>query len=343
MKALLVSGLLAGAVFSSADAAVSPNIAKQLGTAIADAVDKAMPSVVVVRTEAVKYYVARDWYYRLWQVPERLAGQGSGVVISKDGYVLTNNHVIDEAENIEVAFSDGTLFPAEIVAADPHTDLAVLKIKSPKEREFKSIQVGDSDAVRVGEFAIAVGSPLSLGSSVTFGIVSAKGRAIGLLPYEDFIQTDAAINMGNSGGPLLDVDGRMIGVNTVIQTTGDSRGNIGISFAIPANLAINVAQSLIKNGKWQRPWIGISMSEEGGHVLIDEISEAGPAAKTSLKTGDVILAVNGADVKVARDVQREILQQAPGGKIALKIDRAGKLSTIDVTPAEMPQPRRVRR
>ncbi len=335
MKKFLVLILFAVAPLVS-NASVSANVAKTMGSAIADAVDKVMPSVVVIRTEATRDYYVRGWGMRYWRVPEKLAGQGSGVVISKDGYILTNNHVIDEAENIEVVFSDGTKYTAKVIGTDPHTDLAVVKIENAKSRDFRAVQIGDSDALRVGEFVIAVGSPLSLQSSVTLGIVSAKGRALGMLPYEDFIQTDAAINLGNSGGPLLDADGHMVGLNAVIQTTGDSEGSIGIGFAIPANLAMTVAQSLLKNGKWQRPWIGVSMAEDNGKVTVDEVANGSPATRAGLLVGDVIEAIDGTEVHLAHDVQRIILQRASGDSVTLKINRSGKLRTVVLTTAPMP-------
>lgn len=334
---LVAVGVATGAV------AATPNSAKVFGTSIADAVEKVMPSVVVIRTEAIKEYYVRDWGYRYWRIPEKLAGQGSGVVISKDGFILTNNHVVDEAENIEVVFNDGTKYPAKVIGADPHTDLAVLKIQNPGGKTFKSVQVGDSDTLRVGEFVIAVGSPLSvhLASSVTLGVVSAKGRSLGMLPYEDFIQTDAAINLGNSGGPLLDADGHMVGVNAVIQTAG-GEGNIGIGFAIPGNLAMTVAQSLIKNGKWQRPWIGVAMDEINGKVLVGDIVSGSPADKAGLVSGDEIVAIDGVEAHFARDVQRVILQRASGDKVSLKVLHEGKERSVTLVTAPMPAPHRRR-
>lgn len=338
LQSLLV--VLAVAVLGAARAAPPPVSAKMFGTAIADAVEKVMPSVVVIRTEAMKDYYVRDfWSYRRWAVP--MAGQGSGVVITKDGYILTNNHVIDEADKVEVVFSDGSKFPARIVGKDPNTDLAVVKIEDAKGRSFKSVQVGDSDTLRVGEFVIAAGSPLSLASSVSLGIVSAKGRTIGMLPYEDFIQTDAAINMGNSGGPLLDVDGHMVGINSVIQTAG-GEGSIGIGFAIPANLAMVVARSLIKDGKWQRPWIGIAMDAADKRVSVTYVAEDGPASKAGIEVEDEILSVDGYDADTVQDVQRAILQRAAGQKVAVKVLREGKEKTLNIATEAMPPQRRRR-
>ena len=188
---------------------------------LADTVEKVMPSVVVVQTEAVRYTTAYDIFWRpVPGQPEIAAGQGSGVIIDKDGHVLTSHHVIDGADTIKVVLQDGTAFDAEVVGEDPHTDIGVVQIKDLGDYELIPIEPGDSDALRVGEFVVAVGSPFHLSSSVTLGIVSQKGRSMGVLPYEDFIQTDASINPGNSGGPLVDLNGRMVGINAVIQTAG---------------------------------------------------------------------------------------------------------------------------
>lgn len=324
--------------------AASPGAAKAMGHAIADMVERVMPSVVVVRTEATRYYLTRDPYFgRLYRIPEPLAGLGSGVIVSKDGFVLTNRHVVDDAEHIEVALSDGTKHSARLVGEDPHTDLAVLKIDAPAGRAFVPIEPGDSDGLRVGEFVIAIGSPFSLDSSVTLGIVSQKGRSIGALPYEDFIQTDASVNRGNSGGPLVDMDGRMVGVNTLITTSGRSEGNIGISFAIPANLAMRVAGALMKEGEWRRPWIGILMEEADQGVAIARVVPGGPAAGAGLHVGDMIVAIENAAVRNPRDVQRAIMNRKVGEAVRLTVLRGG--DTVDVTfntaamPAPAPLPR----
>jgi S1-C subfamily serine protease len=331
--------LVGWAALSAPVQSASPSAARQLGTSIADAVEKVMPSVVVVRTEATRYRMARDWFFgQIYGIPERLAGQGSGVIITKDGYVLTNNHVIDDAQEIEIVLDDGTKYPATLVGQDPHIDLAVVKIEKAGGRSFTAIEAGDSDLLRIGEFVIAIGSPFSLSSSVTLGIVSQKGRAIGALPYEDFIQSDAAVNVGNSGGPLVDVDGRMVGVNTLIQTAGYSQGNIGISFAIPANLAMHVAEALIRDGKWERPWIGISMNQTPDGVVVEEIVPASPAAERDLRPKDVILAVEDKTVATARDVQRAIMQRRAGEEIAVKVLRAGEKKVITIKTERMPPP-----
>jgi serine protease Do len=363
----LVSWLAAGAW--AAPQAVPPvttgglGALKQFGRDTADMVERVMPSVVVVRTETVEYHLARDPFYGRWyKIPERLAGHGSGVIIRKEGYVLTSNHVVNEAQHIQVGLPDGTQFAARVVGRDPMTDLAVLKIDKANGRVFSAVEAGDSDKVRVGEFAIAIGSPFTLNSSVTLGIVSQKGRAVGMLPYEDFIQTDASINPGNSGGPLVDVDGRLIGINAVIQTASPyAQGNIGIGFAVPVNLAMRVAKDLIDHGRVLRPWIGIQMAEpdeaEGAPVLrrgrgrpavepaaattnkgvlVAEVVRQGPAAKAGLRTGDLITSVDGQAVAAVHDVQKIVWKRGTGEILRVEVLREGTKKTVIVTTEALP-------
>jgi S1-C subfamily serine protease len=339
IHAFWLVGVLAASPLFPAHAEVSPNAARMFGNAIADVVEKTMPSVVVVRTETVKNRYARDWLFGyVYKIPERLAGQGSGVIINDDGYILTNNHVIDDASSVEVVLNDGTKLPAEIIGRDPHTDLSVLRILETDELQVAAVEIGDSDELRVGEFVIALGSPFSLASSVTLGIVSQKGRSIGMLPFEDFIQTDAAVNQGNSGGPLLDVDGRLVGINTVIQTAPLSRGNIGISFAIPVNLAMHVAESIIRAGRWERPWIGIYMREVEGGVRVMEVIGNSPASRGGLVEGDIILAVDGQKVASAKDVQKTIFTRKIGDPATLTILRGDDELALELVTETMPVP-----
>lgn len=334
---VLVLALLVALLQPPVARAVSAGAAKALGNSIADVVEKVMPAVVVVRTESMRYRIAQDWFFgRIYRIPERLAGLGSGVIISRDGYILTNRHVIDGASQIEVALNDGSVYAARLVGEDPQTDIAVLRIEDEKRKEFPFLEAGDSDALRVGEFVLAIGSPFSLRSSVTLGIVSQKGRAIGALPYEDFIQTDAAINRGNSGGPLVDMDGKWVGINTMIQTAGLSEGNIGISFAIPSKLAMTVANAIIKEGRWERPWIGIFMEEVSDGVRIGQVMPRSPAARANLSPDDLIRAVDGTPVRTARDVQRMIMSRKAGDRVTLTIERNKKKFDVRVETEPMP-------
>ncbi|MBN1269515.1 MAG: trypsin-like peptidase domain-containing protein [Kiritimatiellae bacterium] len=329
--------------------ALSPNLARQMGDAIADAVERVMPSVVVIRTEATVYRMTPDLFFgHTYGIPDKLAGQGSGVIITEDGYILTSHHVVDRAQEIEVVLHDGTKYPATLVGRDPQTDLAVVRISAPEGVAFQPIEAADSDAVRVGEMAIAVGSPFSLMSSVTVGIVSQKGRSVGVLPYEDFIQTDASINPGNSGGPLVDADGRMIGLNAVIQTAGPySQGNIGIGFAVPANLAMDVADSLIRTGAVERAWIGILPQEletamaskllgSGKGLYVARILDNTPASRSALLQGDIITAVDTQPVGTVRELQRAILKRRIGDEVALTVRRGAKEVQIRLATEKMP-------
>jgi S1-C subfamily serine protease len=252
--------------------------------------------------------------------------------------VLTNHHVIEDAESIEVALDDGTKYAAALVGKDPHTDLAVLKIQDAPGRDFVPIEPGDSDALRVGEFVIAIGSPFSLSSSVTLGIVSQKGRSLGALPYEDFIQSDAAVNPGNSGGPLVDIDGRMVGVNTMITASPHSPGSIGISFAVPANVAMHVAQSIMRNGTWERPWLGIAMDQTPAGVTVEDVVPRSPADRAGVAVGDRLVRVDNQAVNSGRDVQRAVLRRDVGDTIAVEVERGGKAVKLQVTTEAMPPP-----
>jgi serine protease Do len=322
-------------------AAASPNAAKAFGAAMADVVERVMPAVVVISTEATRYRVAQDRYYgHLYRIPERVAGQGSGVIISKDGFVLTNRHVIDDAQEVEVVLNDGTRYAAELIGSDEQIDLAVLRIRNPPAGGFPHVEPGDSDVLRVGEFVMALGSPFSLSSSVTLGIVSQKGRAIGALPFEDFIQTDAAVNRGNSGGPLVDMDGKLVGINTMIQTSGRSEGNIGISFAIPVNLAMAAADSIQQHGRWQRPWIGIRMDEVEDRVSVMQVDSGSPAEKAGLRAGDRLLAVRGKPATDVLAVRRAVTSGPVGESFTIRYERNGKSAELTVTPAPLPVPDR---
>lgn len=312
------------------------NPARQFGDAIADAVEKVMPSVVVVRTEAVQYKIKRDFFGFAYQVPEQLAGEGSGVIIDERGYVITSRHVLLGSRQIEVVLNDGTKLPATLVGHDETTDLAVLKIKA-EGVDCPAVEFGDSDAVRVGEVSIAIGSPFSLQSSVTVGHISQKGRRVEILPYEDFIQTDAAMNEGNSGGPLIDVDGRLIGINAAIQTDAAERA-VGIAFAVPSNLAMVIAKSLIESGTHEWPWVGAAFGKTAAHATVAQVWRDTPAAEAGMLPGDVILGVDGVEVKDGFDIYRIIFNHSVGERLRFSVIRGeGQELELDLKLEEFPQ------
>ncbi len=274
--------------------------------------------------------------------PRPSLAQGSGFVISADGYVVTNNHVIDGAEKISVSFDRDNKFDAELVGTDPRTDVALLKIKS--DRKFEHVRFAAKDA-RVGDWVIAVGNPFGLGGTVTAGIVSASGRDIGSGPY-DYIQIDAAVNRGNSGGPTFNLNGEVIGVNTAIYSP--SGGNVGIAFAIPAKTADEVVTQLRSKGTVSRGWLGVkieNVSEDAAAslglsqprgALVNEITAGSPAADSQLRAGDAIVSVNGNSIRDSRDLARRIAEFSPGTTVQLEVMRYGKSETIPIKLGNFP-------
>jgi serine protease Do len=278
--------------------------------------------------------------------PEREQSLGSGVIITSDGTILTNNHVIDGATDIKVQLSDKREFTAKLVGTDPRTDIAVLKIDASG---LPTLAIGDSARLRVGDVVFAVGDPFGVGETATMGIVSATGRSgLGIENYEDFIQTDAAINPGNSGGAMIDLHGNLIGINTAIAT-GGGEGNVGIGFAIPINMARSVADQLVEHGKVVRGYLGLypqdvtpeiakefGLSGPGG-ALVSEVSPDSPASKAGLKRGDVILKMNGQPVESANDLRLRISQTPPGTDVKLQVSRDGKPQDVTVGLGEFPE------
>jgi serine protease Do len=279
--------------------------------------------------------------FQVPQEPEDQKNEGSGVIIRPDGYILTNNHVVDGADDLRVRLKDGREFDAKVVGTDSRTDVAVIKIDG---KNLPVAQLGDSDKVRVGQWAIAIGTPFELDYSFTVGFVSAKGRS-GVLSragsaYEDYIQTDASINPGNSGGPLCDIEGRVIGINTLIRGL-----NRGIGFAIPINMAKEVADQLIEKGRIIRPWLGIGIAalsdfEElsdtvKSGVVVTEIRRNTPAAKSDLKPADIIVGVDGVPVKSPKELQQQILRKKVGETVTLEVMRGPKPVKVSVKTAEM--------
>ncbi|GGD12656.1 Do family serine endopeptidase [Aureimonas glaciei] len=265
--------------------------------------------------------------------------QGSGFFVSEDGYLVTNNHVVDGGENFTVVMDDGKEYDAKLIGTDKRTDLAVLKVDAENQK-FTYVEFGDDTSVRTGDWVVAVGNPFGLGGSVTAGIVSARGRDIGAGPYDDFLQIDAAVNRGNSGGPAFNLEGKVIGVNTAIFSP--SGGNVGIAFAIPASTAKNVVQSLRDKGNVQRGWLGVQIApvtegiseavglagSDGAIVTLPETST--PASEAGILTGDVITAVNGETIPGPKELARKVAEFAPGTSIDVTVWRDNAAKTISV-------------
>jgi len=318
--------------------------------AFSDIVRKVSPSVVNISTIRTMSPEERGPLYdffepfhkgRRWKEES----MGSGVIVSSDGYILTNYHVIEGAEEIKVTLYDKRTYKAKIIGADPKTDLALIKID---ETDLPVIPWADSDRLQVGEFVLAFGNPFGLSHTVTMGIVSATGRAnVGVADYEDFIQTDAAINPGNSGGPLVNVRGEIVGINTAIFSR--SGGYQGIGFAVPSNMARAVMKQLKNKGRVVRGWIGVSIQEmtqelakkfglkraEG--VLISDVFSKSPAGRAGLKRGDIILELNGKKVPGVNQLRNMIAQLPVGTNITMKLKRANNVFTVVVTIEEMPK------
>ena len=340
---------------------------KQMVTSFSSVVKKVSPSVVKVYTTfAAKEGAGRGthplvddpMFRRFFGQPfggeglrrgpqPKQTGLGSGVIVTKDGYILTNNHVVENADEVRVQVGDaGDEYTAKVVGTDPKTDIAVLKIDA-KDKSFPAVTAADSEQLQVGDVVLAVGNPFGIGQTVTMGIVSATGRATLGLEYEDFIQTDAAINMGNSGGALVDAEGRLIGINTaILSRTG---GNQGIGFAVPINLASYVMNNIIEHGRVVRGYMGVNIQDitpglaekfeltERQGALVAEVTPDSPAENAGLKNGDVVLEFNGKPVKDSRHLKLQVAQIAPGKEVPVKISRDGKVQELEVKLKEFPQ------
>ena len=275
--------------------------------------------------------------------------QGSGFFISADGYAVTNNHVVERGQSVEIKTDDGKSYTAKVVGTDSRTDIALLKVDG--RNDFPFVPFADKPS-RIGDWVLAVGNPFGLGGSVTAGIVSASGRDIGAGPYDDFLQIDAPVNRGNSGGPTFDVDGNVIGVNTAIFSP--SGGNVGIAFAIPAETVKTVVAQLKDHGSVTRGWIGVQIQpvtteiaeslglKEATGALVAEPQSDGPAAKAGIEAGDVITALNGDRVKDARDLAKKVSAQIPGETVKLGISRRGEEKTLTLTLGTLPNERQAR-
>jgi serine protease Do len=275
----------------------------------------------------------------------RTAGQGSGFIIDGAGYIVTNNHVVGRADAVKVELADGRTLPAKVVGSDPQTDVALLKVE-PGATPLQAVTFGDSDTVRVGEWVLAMGNPFGLGGTATTGIVSARGRQIGTGPYDDFLQTDAAVNPGNSGGPLFNTAGEVVGINTAIFSP--SGASAGIGFAVPARLATQVVAQLKEHGRVERGWLGVSMQPmdeelgravqvaDGKGALIAQVEPESPAAKGGLKAGDVVVGVNGQAIASPRDLAMAMAAMKPGQTATVAVMRDGSRAEERITVGTVP-------
>jgi len=340
---------------------------RRMGKAFASIAEKASPAVVALKSERTvtrEYSIMPDWPFgepfsdpfdfffrrspRQRQQPRRYreprTAQGSGFIISPDGYILTNNHMVAESEKIDIELTDGRKFTAEIIGADSDSDVAVVKIDASN---LPYLELADSDALEVGEWVLAIGNPLGLSHTVTAGIVSAKGRSgFGLADFENFIQTDAAINFGNSGGPLINLDGKVVGINTAIA---GSTGNIGIGFAIPINMAKHAYEQLVKGGTVERGYLGVSienltdetapyfgLKKNAKGVLISEVFKDSAAEKAGLKHNDVVLELNGEPIESRDAFRNKVAMLKPGTRINLVVLRDRKRKALTVKLGKRP-------
>ena len=332
-----------------------PDVAVKTPLSFSDLAERVKPAVVNISTS--KTYKGRggfgtpfgnspfgdDFFDRFFgDAPRREFKQrslGSGFIISNDGYIFTNNHVVEQADKILVKISDGKEYEAKVIGRDANTDIALIKIKA--DHNLPAIEIGDSEKVRVGEWVIAIGNPFGLEATVTAGIVSAKGRVIGAGPYDNFIQTDASINPGNSGGPLFNMEGKVIGINTAIVAHGQ-----GIGFAIPINMAKSILSDLKTKGKVTRGWMGISVQDisedmaknlnqkSRSGALVSDVFKGDPADKAGIRVGDIITEINGKSVKDTHELLLLIANLQVGEKINIKASREGKEMTFQVVVAE---------
>ena len=367
MLSLIVFSLLliAAQCIAQTDASQDQNILDMSSQAIINVVKRSKPAVVnvkVVKTEKANYLgglgpedLYNDPFFRQFFGPQFRQQQkpqefkehalGSGFIISKDGYILTNNHVVAGADSIKVMLSDNRNFDAKVIGTDPESDVALIKINDPEN--LPVLPLGDSSKLEAGEWVIAIGNPFGLTQTVTVGVVSATGRSsVGISDYEDFIQTDAAINPGNSGGPLINGNGEVIGINSAIFT--QTGGYMGIGFAIPINMAKTIEAQLQKFGKVTRGWLGVVIQnmdknlaesfglKQVGGILISEVQKDSPASAAGLQPGDVILQLDGVKLQNVSDLRNRVALLQPGSKAMLDIMRSGSEKMIQITIGEQP-------
>jgi serine protease Do len=358
----------AGLLYAEDQASISA--LRQMGKAFTSIAEKTSPAVVGIKADKVYTQQYSNMPYWFFEDPffdddffERFFGrprqrqqqprerkvvqpvQGSGFIISDDGYILTNNHLVGDAENVRVQLNDDREFKAKVIGTDPESDVALVKIE---DGDLPHLELADSDALEVGEWVVAIGNPFGLSHTVTAGIVSAKGRSgVGITTYEDFIQTDAAINPGNSGGPLLNLNGKVVGINTAIISR--SGGNMGIGLAIPINLAKSVYKQLIAEGKVVRGYLGISLQDltpelaenfdlkESKGTIVTNVVEDSPADKAGVNFEDIIIEFEGKPVEDSKDLMNRVAVLQPGTKVNLVVLREGKKKTITIELGERPK------
>ncbi|AOG24361.1 trypsin-like peptidase domain-containing protein [Acidovorax sp. RAC01] len=340
-----------GAGISLLEAPATP-AAQPVAGSFSVAARKAAPAVVSINTsKAVRHPRSNDPWFQFFfgdQGSQAQAGLGSGVIVSPDGYILTNNHVVEGADEIEVTLNDSRRARATVIGTDPDTDLAILRIELDK---LPVIVLGNSDALAVGDQVLAIGNPFGVGQTVTSGIVSALGRTqLGINTFENFIQTDAAINPGNSGGALVDVNGNLMGINTAIYSR--SGGSMGIGFAIPVSTARLVLDGIVKDGQVTRGWIGVEPNElspelaetfgvkatEG--VIITGVLQDGPAAQAGMRPGDVIVRVDGKNVANVSELLTAVAALKPGAASPFVVQRGDKMVELNISPGVRPRPQR---
>jgi serine protease Do len=335
----------------------SPTVQLPSGRTIADVAARVTPSVVNVFSErrvnrGDNTPSLTDPFFQYFfgvprgmqRAPQRERSLGSGVIVSADGIVLTNNHVVENAETIKVALKDGRELEAKLVGTDPQSDLAVLRVD---QKQLPAIEIADSSKTRTGDLALAIGNPFGIGQTVTMGIISAVGRAnMGITDYEDFIQTDAAINPGNSGGALVDMDGKLVGINTAIAS--QTGGYQGIGFAIPSNMAMQVESAILRDGKVTRGWLGVAAQDVTSDLaraldlpphhgaLVSDVTRGGPADRAGIQRGDVITAIGGTAIHDAGQLRTVVALAGKDKRVAVQLERRGKPMTAQATLSEAP-------
>jgi serine protease Do len=353
----------------------SIDVLRQMGKAFAKIAEKTSPAVVAIKAEKrviidspyddqtdpsgedfFNYFFRRQMpqqrrtpQRRMPRPEYRQTAQASGFIVSPDGYIITNNHLVEDVNEVKVTLADGREFTAKVTGTDPDSDVAVVKIKDNGNLPY--LEFADSDTIEVGEWVLAIGNPFGLSHTVTAGIISAKGRnGLGISNYEDFIQTDAAINPGNSGGPLVDLDGKVVGINTAIVNPSmmGSAGNIGIGLAIPVNMAKAVYEQLVKRGKVVRGFLGVAIQDltpalaesfklkDVKGILVSDITKGSAAEKAGFKTGDVILELDGKPIQRAADLRERVAMKGPGAEVSIEVLRDGKKKTLTAKLDEKP-------